>query len=89
MDQAQAFRTTMRGISFLILGLFIFSLQDIVVKLIGGNYPILEIVTFRSLVALPLTVLLFRWEGGRGLPAGFLCLRQLLRQQPQQRQRGH
>jgi len=46
----------------------IFSLQDIAVKWIGGEYPVLEIVTFRSLVAMPLTLLFFRAEGGRGLP---------------------
>ena len=50
------------------LGMLIFSLQDIAVKWIGGDYPVLEIVTFRSLIALPLTLLFFRYEGGRGLP---------------------
>jgi len=34
----------------------------------GGDYPVLEIVAFRSVVSLPLTLLLFRLEGGRGLP---------------------
>jgi drug/metabolite transporter (DMT)-like permease len=48
--------------------MFIFSFQDIAVKWIGGDYPVLEIVTFRSLIALPLTVLFFRYEGRRGLP---------------------
>ncbi len=57
-----------QGVSFLVLGLLIFSLQDIAVKGMGGDYPVLEIVTFRSLIALPLTLLLFRYEGGRGLP---------------------
>lgn len=57
-----------RGVAFLVLGLFVFSLQDIVVKFIGGNYPVLEIVIFRSLVAIPLTLVLYRMEGGRGLP---------------------
>ena len=56
------------GIGFLILSKLIFSLQDITVKSIGGHYPVLEIVTFRSLVALPLILLFFRREGGRGLP---------------------
>ncbi len=56
------------GVGFLILGMLIFSLQDIAVKWIGGNYPVLEIVTFRSFVALPLTLLFFYLEGGRGLP---------------------
>lgn len=60
--------SNIRGVGFLVLGMLIFSLQDIAVKWIGGNYPVLEIVTFRSLVALPLTLLLFRYEGGRGLP---------------------
>ena len=58
----------LRGISFLVLGILIFSLQDVAVKGIGGDYPILEIVIFRSLTALPLTLLFFRFEGGRGLP---------------------
>ena len=52
-----------RGVGFLVLGMLIFSLQDIAVKWIGGNYPVLEIVAFRSVVALPLTLLLFRFEG--------------------------
>jgi drug/metabolite transporter (DMT)-like permease len=34
----------------------------------GGHYPILEIVIFRGLVAMPITLLLFRLEGQRGLP---------------------
>jgi drug/metabolite transporter (DMT)-like permease len=57
-----------RGVGFLVLAMLIFSLQDIAVKWIGGQYPVLEIVVFRSVVAVPLTLLLFRYEGGRGLP---------------------
>ncbi len=60
--------SNIQGVGFLVLGMLIFSLQDVAVKWMGGNYPVLEIVTFRSLVALPLTLLLFRFEGGRGLP---------------------
>jgi S-adenosylmethionine uptake transporter len=56
------------GAGFLVLAMLIFSLQDVAVKGIGGNYPVLEIVTFRSLIALPLTLLFFRYEGGQGLP---------------------
>ncbi|MBX3000379.1 MAG: DMT family transporter [Caldilineaceae bacterium] len=59
---------TLQGVGFLVLGMLIFSLQDVAVKWIGGDYPVLEIVAFRSLVALPLTLLFFRFEGGRGLP---------------------
>jgi drug/metabolite transporter (DMT)-like permease len=56
------------GVGFLVLAMLIFSLQDIAVKWIGSNYPILEIVIFRSLVAMPFTLLFFRFEGQRGLP---------------------
>jgi len=56
------------GVSFLMLSALIFSLQNIAVKWIGGDYSILEIVTFRSLIALPFTLLFYRYEGKRGLP---------------------
>jgi drug/metabolite transporter (DMT)-like permease len=58
-----------QGVSFLVLALLILSLQSIAVKWIGGNYSIMEIVLFRSFIALPATVLLYRLEGRRGLPA--------------------
>lgn len=60
--------SNIQGAGFLVLAMLIFSLQDIAVKGMGGNYPVLEVVTFRSLIALPLTLLLFRYEGGQGLP---------------------
>ena len=56
------------GIGSLVLAMLIFSLQDIAVKWMGGSYPILEIVIFRGLVAMPITLLFFRLEGRRGLP---------------------
>ena len=60
--------SNVQGIWFLVLAMFVFSLQDIAIKWIGGDYPVLEIVIFRNLVALPCTLLLFRLEGRRGLP---------------------
>jgi len=57
-----------KGIGFLLLAMLIGSLQAVAVKWIGGNYSVLEIVTFRSLVALPITLIFFRLEGGKGLP---------------------
>ena len=57
-----------KGIGFILVAFLIFSLQNIAVKWIGGGYPVLEIVIFRSFIALPCTLLLFRMEGGRGLP---------------------
>jgi drug/metabolite transporter (DMT)-like permease len=60
--------SNVKGILFLVLSMLIGSLQAVAVKWIGGNYSVLEIVTFRSLVALPITVLFFRLEGKQGLP---------------------
>ncbi|HEU5098249.1 MAG TPA: DMT family transporter [Roseiflexaceae bacterium] len=60
--------TTIRGVSFLVLSLLIFSLQDIAIKWIGGDYPVSEIVLFRSIVALPAALLFVRAEGQRGFP---------------------
>lgn len=57
-----------QGIGFLLLALFILSLQNIAVRWIGGDYSILEIVTLRSLVALPAALLLYHSEGNRGFP---------------------
>jgi drug/metabolite transporter (DMT)-like permease len=56
------------GVASLVMGILIFSLQDIAVKWIGGSYPVLEIVIFRSLIAMPATLFFFRMEGGKGLP---------------------
>lgn len=48
------------GIAFLVLAMLVFSLQDIAVKWIGGDYSVIQIVVLRSLVALPATLVLFR-----------------------------
>lgn len=60
--------SNLKGIGFLLLAMLIGSTQAVAVKWIGGNYSMLEIVTFRSLVALPITLLFFRLEGKKGWP---------------------
>lgn len=60
--------SNVKGIGFLILAMLIISLQSIAVKWLGGSYPVLEMVLLRNLVALPFTLLFFRFEGKRGLP---------------------
>lgn len=60
--------SNLKGIGFLLLAMLVGSLQAVAVKWIGGNYSVLEIVTFRSLVALPATLIFFRLEGKKGLP---------------------
>jgi drug/metabolite transporter (DMT)-like permease len=57
-----------KGVGFLVLAALIISLQNIVIRWIGGDYSVLQIVAIRSLIALPCTLLFFRLEGQRGLP---------------------
>jgi len=64
----QNLNNNVQGVGFLILAMLVFSLQDIAVKFIGGDYSVIEIVVFRSIVALPATLVLFRLEGNRGRP---------------------
>lgn len=59
---------SVKGVGFLVLAMMIISIQNIAVKWIGGDYSALEIVAVRSLVALPCTLLFYRYEGQRGLP---------------------
>jgi drug/metabolite transporter (DMT)-like permease len=61
-------RNNFWGVGFLVLAVLTFSLQDIGIKSMGGSYPVLEIVIFRNMVALPCTLFLFYLEGGRGFP---------------------
>ena len=44
----------LRGIGLVIGGVTVFSLQDVIIKLLSGQYPVLEIVFARSLVSLPI-----------------------------------
>ena len=60
--------TNIRGALSLLLAMLIFSLQDVAVKWIGGDYPVFEIVLFRSLIALPCTFFFLRYERIRGVP---------------------
>ena len=64
----QTTSTNILGISYIILAMTIFSLQGVAVKWIGGDYSIMEIVLFRSVIAMPATLLFYRMEGSRGLP---------------------
>lgn len=45
----------------LVFGLFLFSIQDIIIKYFSAHYSVLQIVFVRGLVATGLFLLLFRW----------------------------
>jgi len=58
-----------KGILYLVLAVWVISLQNIAIKWIGGDYSALEIVAVRSVVALPAVLIFYRSEGQRGLPS--------------------
>ena len=60
--------STIRGVVYISFAMFILSLQGVAVKWIGSDYSVMEIVLFRSFIALPCTIILYRLEGGRGWP---------------------
>jgi drug/metabolite transporter (DMT)-like permease len=72
----------LRGVSFLSAGIAVFSIQDVILKLLSGSYPLSEAMTIRSLTAVPLLWLLVLADGGPGSlrtrHTGFLILRGLL-----------
>jgi len=53
-----------KSIGYLIGGVFVFSLQDIIIKWLSGNYPVHEIVLIRSLFAIVPILLIARLDGG-------------------------
>jgi drug/metabolite transporter (DMT)-like permease len=68
-----------RGIAYLCLGVFVFSLQDAIIKQVSGSYALTQVVFIRSCVGVPiLLALALREIGWRALVAtqpGALVLR--------------
>ena len=54
----------MKGVLCVVAGISIFSIQDVIIKSIGGSYPVHEIVFVRSLVALAPLLLIAHVDGG-------------------------
>ena len=52
------------GILFISAGIAIFSVQDLILKLLSGTYPLSQAMVLRSLTALPLMVLITRAYDG-------------------------
>lgn len=52
----------LRGILFLLTALLIFSIQDVIIKLMSSDYAVLEIVLIRSIFALPFVLLVLRYN---------------------------
>lgn len=59
-------RENTRGIAFLVTGIAIFSLQDLILKWLAGDYPLHQAMVIRSLTAMPFLLLLVHRDGGLG-----------------------
>lgn len=53
-----------RGVPFLILGIAVFSVQDVILKGLSGDYPLHQAMVLRSLTAFPLLLALVWAQGG-------------------------
>ena len=54
----------LRGILLITAGITVFGAQDVIIRLLSGDYAAMEIMFIRGLVALPLMALFVHWEGG-------------------------
>jgi drug/metabolite transporter (DMT)-like permease len=54
----------LKGVGLLCLGVFLFSLQDLIIKRVSGAYPLTQVVIMRSLVAFPILLWLVQREVG-------------------------
>lgn len=70
------------GIAYVVAGMLAFSLQDVIIKLLSGSYAIHQIVLIRSLVSLPILLVLAYSQGGfrafAGRRLGLLTVRGML-----------
>lgn len=53
-----------RGILFLIAGIAVFAVQDLILKLLSGTYPLHQAMVIRSVTAAPLLLALVHFNGG-------------------------
>lgn len=56
----------LQGIGLVTVGIVLFSVQDVIIKQISGNYPVQELVFLRSIVALGLLLAMLHWRQGLG-----------------------
>jgi drug/metabolite transporter (DMT)-like permease len=55
-----------KGMICLTAGIAVFSIQDLIIKLLSGDYPLHQAMVIRSLTAVPLLLLLVALDGGVG-----------------------
>lgn len=65
MTSSDTSHKTLTGILFLCAGIAIFSVQDLILKLLSDRYPLSQAMVLRSLTAIPFMLLLVRlFDGG-------------------------
>ena len=57
-------RDSAKGVAFLVAGVAVFSIQDLILKLISGGYPLHQAMVLRSFTAIPFLLLLVHLDGG-------------------------
>ncbi len=66
-DGPVAMNDAARGIGFILLGILAISLNDMLIKLLSGGYPLHQMVFVRSCIGLCFSFLFLRLEGGVAL----------------------
>ncbi|MFC6759968.1 hypothetical protein ACFQFQ_11450 [Sulfitobacter porphyrae] len=63
------------GIFCMLAGMFLISVNDMLIKSLSGGYPLHQLVMFRALVGLVFTLFLLRMEGAGACcaPGGRCC----------------
>lgn len=61
---AECYDNPLKSISYLVAGVFVFSIQDVIIKWFSGKYPVNEIVLIRSCIAIIPILLIAHLEGG-------------------------
>lgn len=56
--------STTTGILCLVAGIAVFSVQDLILKLLSGDYPLHQAMMLRSVAAVPCLLLIVRWFDG-------------------------
>lgn len=61
---AESYDSPFKSISYLVAGVFVFSIQDVIIKWLSGRYPVNEIVVIRSCIAIIPILFIAHIEGG-------------------------
>ena len=61
---AESYDSPLKSIFYLVAGVFVFSIQDVIIKWLSGKYPVNEIVIIRSCIAIIPILFIAHLEGG-------------------------